>query len=117
MLFALAAPSLSATGCLSGSCNCPYGGGFTRVTVPAAKSSPIATVSASAPCMASAGTSYVDVTSNSAAGCQVLVQLQNGDTYALSVEFKAVTFSGDCGCGGFQVVNTPTPALTDAGID
>jgi hypothetical protein len=115
-LLGLAALSLSVTAC-TGSCNCPYGGGFDMVNVPAAASSPITAVSAPSPCTATASTNDVSVSTNSAGTCRVLVQLQNGDAYAFSIQFQPVTFSGACDCGGLRVLDAPTPALTDAGID
>jgi len=119
-LFALAAalfPSVSAC-VLGGSCNCPSGGGYTAVTVPAAQSSPIAAVSVNGPCTASINDDTVAVSAYSAGGCQVLVQLTNGDMYAFSVQFVAETIHGACDCGRLREVGTePTPTLTDAGID
>jgi hypothetical protein len=117
-LFALACalfPSVSACG----SCNCPMGGGFAQVAIPAAESSPIVSVSETRPCGASAIDDHtVVVQTNSAGGCQVLVQLANGDTYTFSVQFVAETIHGACDCGRLRLVGTdPTPTLTDAGID
>jgi hypothetical protein len=89
------------------------------VTVPAAQSSPIADVSVTRPCGASAIDDHtVGVQTNSAGGCQVLVQLQNGDTYTFSVQFVAETIHGACDCGTLRMVGAvPVPTLTDGGID
>jgi hypothetical protein len=120
-LFALAfalLPSGSACFLAGSSCNCPNGGGVTQVPVPAAQSSPIADVSVNAPCTASAIDDVtVDVSTASAGGCQVLVQLTNGDTYTFSVQFVAETIHGACDCGVLRPTGgTPVPTLTDAGI-
>ena len=120
-LFALAfalSPSVSACFLAGSSCNCPSGGGFAQVAVPAAQSSPIASVSVNGPCTASAIDGVtVDVSTASAGGCQVLATLTNGDTYAFSVQFVAETIHGACDCGVLRLTGgTPLPTLTDAGI-
>ena len=120
-LFALAFALLaSVSACvLTGSCSCPSGGGYAQVTVPAAQSSPIADVSETRPCGAYALDDHtVGVQTNSAGGCQVLVRLQNGDTYTFSVQFVAETFTALATAGPsawsalFRSRRSLTPAST-----
>src|SRR5512138_3883970 len=115
---ALALTSLSVCGCdLPASCNCPSGGGYTTVAVPAAQSSPIAAASTNQPCTISGfSDESVSVSTYKGGGCQVLVQLADGDTYTFSVQFEQETIHGACDCGVIRVVGgTPAPTLTDAG--
>jgi hypothetical protein len=121
VLFTLAVAAPAASGCFPGaSCNCPSGGGFVQVTVPAAQSSPIAAVSTMGPCTASAtgGNDVVDVSTNAAGGCQIFVELTSGDTYTFHLAFTQETIHGACDC---EVLRTtggiPVPTLTDAGIN
>ena len=102
VLFALAATAPAASGCFLGaSCNCPFGGGFAQVTVPAAQSSPIAAVSTKGGCTASAsgGTDVVDVSTETAGACQVFVELTSGDIYTFDMAFTQETIHGACDCG------------------
>jgi hypothetical protein len=116
---ALAAASLTAPACtlLVGSCECPTPTGFAMVALPAAQSSPIANVSASSPCTAwDGGGGHVNVSTPSATTCQAVVQLTNGATYTLSVEFRFVTSNGGgCNCTLLQATGTSGPTLADAG--
>ena len=88
--------------------------------MPAAQSTPIAAVSTMGPCTASAtgGNDVVDVSTGTAGGCQVFVELTSGDTYTFHLEFTQETIHGACDC---EVLRTtggiPVPALTDAGIN
>ena len=121
VLFALAVTAPAASGCFLGaSCNCPFDGGFAQVPVPAAQSSPIAAVSTRGACTASAtaGTDVVDVSTDTAGGCQVFVELTSGDTYTFHLAFTQETIHGACDCGVLRTTGgSPVPALTDAGIN
>src|SRR6185369_12818168 len=84
---AFAVAALVAAACDSTTiCNCPSGGGVTTVAVPAARSSPITSVSADQPCSASVNATGDVVLYDAVAGtCHVVVRLANGDGYAFSV--------------------------------
>jgi hypothetical protein len=118
-LLAVAVTSLSVSGCVGGSCNCPNSGGYTMVTIPAAQSSPIIVASTNGPCTISGvGNDTVSVSASGPGGCQVLAQLTNGDRYTFSVQFVAETIHGACDCGVLHVAGgTPVQTLTDAGFN
>ena len=109
----IAVASLAAQGCL-GPCNCPESGGQATVTLPAAQSSPISSVTSDGPCTAKVGSpDNIIVTTNTPGTCQVRVQLMSGDGYSFSVAFQSI--SSSC-CGnlvGDHTVSIPEPV--DAG--
>jgi hypothetical protein len=110
---ALVVAALAAPAC-SGPCDCPEGGGVANVSVPAAHSSRITSLSATSPCTATVATSdTVAVYTTAAATCEVDVQLMNGDAYVFTVAFQS---SGDTCCdplvGGYTA---SIPERADAG--
>jgi hypothetical protein len=112
---ALAAPSCNVLG---GSCNCPNEGPAS-VELQPARTSPIVAVEADPPCKAVVPDSpgvQVSVSRSSPGTCGVRARLENGDTYAFTVQFQTVDLGSCCGktlSGTLQ--STPEP--TDAGVD
>ena|SRR5947209_4766111 len=121
VLFALGVAAPAASGCfVGGSCNCPDNAGFAYVTVPAAQSSPIAALSATGRCRATAAAApdVVIVTTDTAGSCQVFVKLTSGDTYTFHLAFTRDTLHGVCDCEVLRTTDgTAVPTLTDAGIN
>jgi hypothetical protein len=75
---------------------CPGGSSIATVMFPAAQSTPIERISTDAQCIAWHDDVRIYVIRSTTGSCQVLVQLTNGDTYAFSVGFEAVSGIGDC---------------------
>jgi hypothetical protein len=101
-------------GCGLGSHTCPGGGSTASVMFPAAQSSPIERISTDPQCVAWHDDVRIYVSRSTSGSCQVLVELMNGDTYAFSVGFEAVSGAGDCP-GGTRGVGNSDPVLVDAG--
>lgn len=107
------AASLCFSGC-PGPCNCPYGAGFVLVTVPAAQSSSIASVTADAACTASIESGEVAVMTATPGSCQVRATLANGDTYAFTATFHTMVVGNDCKCTVLPA-DTTAPELVSGG--
>jgi len=113
----LTTASLAGVGCSPTlPCECPAFPGVTTVTLPAAQSSAIASVSVDPPCTASGdGAGNVVVNSPGTGTCSVVVQLMDNTRYAFSVEFRRMRFSGgNCSCEETNAVDASVPTLLDA---
>jgi hypothetical protein len=106
---ALVLAGLGVSGC-SGGCKCPQGGGVANVPLPAAQSSPITSVSATAPCTATVSAAGgVTVYTPAAVTCAVEAQLMNGDTYTFTVTFQST--SADTCCPAAETFDASVPQL------
>jgi hypothetical protein len=89
VMAALVVTSLTVPAC-GRACSCPSSNaGFTTVTLPPAQLSPVASVSADAPCTArGGGAGQIDVSTDTAGTCGVHVQLMNNNAYSFTVAFQ-----------------------------
>jgi hypothetical protein len=116
---ALAVASLSPSACylVGGSCSCPQLGNASAF-IPAARSSPIVSVTSGPQCTASYsedGSVSVNANSTSTTACGVIVVLMNGDVYSFLVQFREFD-PGGC-CAGIQGFVQGQPMQTDGGVD
>jgi hypothetical protein len=88
------------------------------VPFPAAQASPIASLSADAPCTATdGGNGQIVVHTTEPVTCDVHISLMNGDAYTFAVAFQALEQIGCCsGIGGFAA-SLPERVGVDAGPD
>ena len=101
----------SACGPFSESCTC-YPGGL--VTLPSFGDAKIAHASSGGPCTArQLDADRIEVFSNTGGTCAITVQLTNGSTYSVSVEFVQLDPDGCC-AGTYSVVRDPMWSLIDS---
>ena len=114
---ALAVASLAGSACGTGkiSCSCSSGG---VVTLPASfTDSHIAGVTAGPTCTATAaGSDHIAVSSHTGGTCNLVVQLTDGTTWAVSVVFAQLDPDGCC-AGAYSVVSTSAFLPLDGGVD
>ena len=117
VLVALAVASLAASACNTGKtfCSCSSGGVVTFP--PLLTDSHIASVTAGPTCTAHvAGPDVIAVSSNTTGTCNLVVQLMDGTTWAVSAVFAQLDPDGCC-AGSYSVVSTSAFQAIDGGVD